>query len=72
MAEHICYLVLGFKLKNITLLLISELFNMSIMEGVFPSCLKIGRVIPIVKSGKRDHMTNYKPITTLPVEAKFF
>ena len=51
---------------------ISELFNIRIMEGIFPICLKIGRVIPIFKSGKKDQMTNYRPITTLPVLAKVF
>ena len=45
---------------------------MGIMEGIFPNCLKIGRVIPILKSGKKDQMTNYRPITTLPVLAKVF
>ena len=49
---------------------ISELFNMSIMEGIFPSCLRIGHVLPIFKSGKKDQMTNYRPVTTLPVLAK--
>ena len=50
---------------------ISELFNMRNMEGVFPSCSKIGRGIPIFKSGKKDQTTNYRPITTLPVSANF-
>ena len=42
------------KMGNILAPVISELFNMSIMEGVFPSCLKTGRVTPIFKSGKKD------------------
>ena len=33
--------------------IISELFNMSIKEGVSPSCLKTGHVIPIFKTGKK-------------------
>ena len=51
---------------------ICELFNLSIREGIFPSCLKVGRVIPIFKSGKKDQKKNYRPITTLPVLAKLF
>ena len=51
---------------------ISELFNRSVMEGVFPSCIKIGRVLPNFKSGKKDQTTNYRAITTLPVLATFF
>ena len=50
----------------------SELFNMSIMECIFLSCLKFGRVIPIFESGRKGQMTNYRPITTPPVSAKFF
>ena len=60
------------KMSHIQAPFISELLNMSIMESIFPSCLKIGRVIQISKSGKKDQLTNYKPITTLPVLAIFF
>ena len=41
--------------------------NMSIMEGIFSSCLKTGRVIPILKSGKKDQTTNYRTLSTLPI-----
>jgi len=51
---------------------ICELLNLSIRERIFPSCLKIGRVISIFKSGKKDQKKNYRPITTLPVLAKPF
>ena len=60
------------KTSHILTPIISELFNLSIRQGVFPSCLKTGRVIPIFKSGKKDQTTNYRPITTLPVLAKIF
>ena len=52
--------------------LIFELFNTSIDEGIFPSCLKTGCVIPIFKSSKKYQMMCYRPITTLPVLTKFF
>ena len=48
---------------------ISELFQKSIMECIFPSGLKIGRVIPVFKHGKKTEMKNYRPITTLPILA---
>ena len=48
----------------------SKLFILSIMEGVFPSYLKIGRVRPMFKSGKKYEITKYRQITTLPVLAK--
>ena len=60
------------KFSHILAPVISELFNMSIMEGIFPSCLKTGRVIPIFKSGKKYQTTNYRPITTLPILVKNF
>ena len=51
---------------------ISELFNASIMGGYFPSCLKIARVVPIFKSGNRERVTNYRPISTLSTLSKIF
>ena len=60
------------KMNHILAPVISELFNMTNMEGIFPSCLRIARVKPIFKYGKKYQMTNYMPITTLPVLAKFF
>ena len=50
---------------------ISELFYMSTPESIFPRCLNIGCVIPIFKSGKKYQLTNYRPITTLPVLTNF-
>ena len=41
------------------------------MEGFFLVVLKIGGVIPIFKSGKKQ-TTTYRPITTLPILAKNF
>ena len=60
------------KMSHILAPVISELFNMSIMECFFPSCLKIERVIPIFKSGKKYHPPYYRPIATLPILAKNF
>ena len=51
---------------------ISNLFNSSIVEGCFPNCLKLARVIPVFKSGCRKNVSNYRPISTLPVLSKIF
>ena len=51
---------------------IANLFNCSISEGIFPDCLKVGRVIPLHKAGDTKACTNYRPITTLPVLSKIF
>ena len=49
---------------------ISEIFNSSIVQRVFPTCLKKGRVIPVFKAGIRDSCSNFRPISTLPVVSK--
>ena len=45
---------------------------MRIIEGIFPNCLEIRRVISIFKSGREDQTTNYGLITTLHILAKIF
>ena len=52
--------------------IISKINNISIEEGVFPDCLKTGRVVPLHKSGDATLKNNYRPITTLPVLSKLF
>eukprot|EP00116_Pleurobrachia_bachei_P001935 sb/3462197/ len=51
---------------------ISELFNLCIRDSVFPNQLKIARVIPLHKSGPRNCVKNYRPISILPTFAKLF
>ena len=38
---------------------------MSLMEGVFPSKIKLVKVVPIFKSGESDKVTNDRPIYVL-------
>ena len=52
--------------------IIADLFNESIQTGIFPECLKLGRVVPLFKSGSRNSVSNYRPITTLSVLSKVF
>lgn len=49
---------------------ITYLCNLCFSSGVFPKPLKESVVIPIFKSGDRDSITNYRPISLLPTLAK--
>ena len=51
---------------------ITMLFNKSLKAGIFPSCLKRANVIPLFKSGKRDNLHNYRPISLLPLLEKIY
>ena len=42
-----------------------KVINMSLMEGIFPSELKLAKVVPIFKSGESDKVPNYSQISVL-------
>ena len=48
------------------------LINFSLRSGVFPSELKLARVVPIFKAGDSSALTNYRPISGLTFFAKVF
>ena len=41
------------------------LFNCSFKLGMFPDCLKVAKVLPVYKSGKKTELCNYRPISIL-------
>ena len=47
-------------------------FNSMIDHGTYPTILKIGKVYPIFKKGKKDLAENYRPISTLSNINKIF
>ena len=49
---------------------LTYIVNMSLMEGVFPSELKLAKGVPIFKAGESDKATNYRPISVLSVFSK--
>ena len=48
------------------------LFNKCILDGIFPKCFKVAKVIPLFKSGDRLDLNNYRPISLLPCISKVF
>ena len=47
-------------------------FNLSIEMNTFPEYFKIGKVAPVFKSGDREDLNNYRPISVLPTIATIF
>ena len=48
----------------------SYICNISLKTGVFPSKMKIAKVVPLLKSGEKNVFTNYRPISLLPQFSK--
>lgn len=46
---------------------ISDIINDCFRDGEYPDGLKVARVIPVYKSGCRNSLANYRPISVLPV-----
>ncbi len=51
---------------------LSYLFNLCLLEGVFPNELKVSRICPIFKKGPRHKPESYRPISIIPVISKLF
>ena len=48
------------------------IINQSLTSGIFPNSLKIAKVTPIFKKENNKLITNYRPISVLPVISKIF
>lgn len=48
------------------------IFNHSLLSGIFPEKWKEALIVPIHKNGKKDLITNYRPISILCTFAKVF
>ena len=55
------------QLNNLISPIISKLVNESFKTGIYPDCLKLAKVIPIYKGGKKSCAGNYRPISLLSI-----
>ena len=51
---------------------LSDICNSSFIEGIFPTKSKIAKVIPCFKSGSREDVNNYRPISLLSILVKLW
>jgi len=49
-----------------------QVINLTLKSGLVPTDWKIGKVTPVFKSGSKNDIDNYRPITVLPVCSKVF
>ena len=60
-------------LKDALLALSAQLihiFEMSIKHCIFPKTWKIATIVPLFKSGKKTDVSNYRPVSLLPIPGK--
>ena len=57
---------------NLISVSLCDLFNKSLLSGIFPSNWKCARVTPLFKQGEASDLNNYRPISIISVVAKVF
>ena len=60
-------------LKDALMVLSSQLahiFEISIKNGMFPNEWKKGTIVPLYKGGNREDVSNYRPVSLLPIPGK--
>ena len=51
---------------------LEKLFNLSLSSGIYPSNLKLAKVLPIYKKGDSKSLNNYRPISILSTLNKIY
>ena len=49
---------------------LTHVLNLSLIQGFFPSSMKIARVIPLYKAGDSMQISNYRPVSIVPLFSK--
>ena len=57
-------------LKNEISKQLADLFNLSFMDGAFPSVFKIAKLVPVFKKYSKLDCSNYRPISLLSNKEK--
>ena len=61
------------EIPEITAVLLTHMINSSLRQNKFPEILKLSRIIPISKPGKKqDQMSSYRPISCLHTYEKIY
>ena len=58
------------KLSTFVSPIICNIFNSSISDGIFPSCIKISRIKPLHKGKRNQKVNNFRPISLVPSISK--
>ena len=52
--------------------ILASIYNKSINEGIFPDAMKLAKILPIHKGDSKFIVSNYRPISLLPILSKIF
>jgi hypothetical protein len=60
------------KTSSVIDLPLTSIYNKCLSDGIFPNIWKSARIVPVHKDGSKADVTNYRPISILPILSKVF